>query len=195
MPGTDNRSLPEGLSPEARRARARFDRIYRKRLAKVQKVPLTILVWGPNPASETPAARKRLEIRDRLLVLGHNAMFSEELSNVPGNISEKAKEFEQVQIAHLVIVLIEGAPGALAETHDFGNHPDLYHKFLVMVPKEYRKGYSALGAIRDLSDATGGGSVYWYEARDLAACNVLSRAEKRAEALRNIHYRHGVGRN
>lgn len=177
-------NLPSGLDTPAQRARERFETAYKAFLAKSQEISLSILVWGPNPQSDSPVAKKRVEIRDVLENLGHNAMFSEDISIQTGNVSEKTKEFAQAQASQLIIILVEGAPGALAETHDFCNHPDIAPNVYVMVPKKYEEGYSAKGAIKDLSDGYGG--VYWYEDEDLQTCNVCKHAVKRAEARRRM---------
>lgn len=181
--------VPEGLTEAARRERQRFNVACEALLKEVRKLSLSILVWGPNPQSESVIARKRNAIRDELKALGHNAMFSEELTPQVQGLSEKSKEFAQATVAHLVIILVEGSPGALAETHDFCNHPDIAPKVYVMVPTQYREGYSAKGAIKDLEDAHGG--VYWYREDDVRSCNLLTQAVKRAEARRNILYRAG----
>lgn len=182
---------PTPLTPEAVEARKRFDRKYESFLREAQKESLSILVWGQNPKRRTPPADKREEIRSKLRELGHNAMFSEEIpppngTTAAGQLSEKSKEFAQARAADLVIVLVEDAPGALAETHDFCNHPEIGPKTLIMIPEAYQNGYSAQGAIADAGNAFG--NVYWYKPEDVTECNLLGEAVKKAEALRNIHY-------
>lgn len=180
-------NLPEGTSEPARRERARFEAQYKAFLTEIQKTSLSILVWGPNTSLTSPIAEKRMEIRQKLMDLGHNAMFSEDISIHADNISAKSKEFAQARVAHLIIILVEDAPDALAEAHDFCNHPNIAPNVYVMIPKKYETGYSAQGAIKDLSDAYG--SVYWYEEDELGSCNVLNQAVKRAEARRCIRSR------
>ena len=179
-------NLPGGLDEPARRERKRFEARYEAFIKEAQEISLSILVWGPNPQSDSPVAKKRIEIREELIKLGHNAMFSEDLSLQTDNLSEKSKEFAQALAAHLIIILVEDAPGASAEAHDFCNHPDLAPKVYVMIPKKYMQGYSAQGAIKDLSDGYGG--VHWYEDEDLGICNVRKQAVIRAEARRWIYY-------
>ncbi len=82
----------------------------------------------------------------------------------------------------------EATNKALAEAHDFCNHPELAGKFYIMIPDNYKDGYSGKGAIKDLSDGYGG--VYWYHEDEIESCNVLNMAAKRVEARRNIMYRH-----
>jgi hypothetical protein len=189
MAKKNQRALPNGLTEHAKRERKRFEDAYEVLIEEVKKVSLTILVWGPNPESGSEVGQKRKKIRAELIRLGHNALFSEELDIHVGGISEKSKEFAQARAAHLIIVLVEEAPGALAETHDFCNDPNIAPNVFVMMPSKYRQGYSARGAIKDLQDAYGG--VYWYKDGEIGRCTVLRRAVKRAEARRNILYRAG----
>jgi hypothetical protein len=181
--------IPKGLTPEAKDAFARFDACFKEQLTRILAVPIRVLVWGPNPTSSSPAAKKRAEIRDALKARGFCAVFSEELKKPEGSeeMSEKTVEQAQVVAAHLILVLLEGAPGALAELHDFVDDPETVGKIYAMVPSAYKEGYSANGAIRELDDGYGG--VYWYGPDELEACHVLTRAVKRANARRQIAYR------
>ncbi len=180
--------MPKGLTGAAQKARAEFMVRYDE-LVKLpsEQIALNVLVWGPGDTSSSPVKKKRAEIRTALIDQGHNAMFSEELTSlsVAGRgLSEKAKEFAQAEAADLIIILVEGSPGASGEMHDFSNHPKLAPKVLLMIPKSYRSGYSAKGAVRDLSDAHGG--VYWYGSGELSKCTVLTKALTRAEGIRRL---------
>jgi hypothetical protein len=185
-----DKNLPIGQTEAARREREQFEVRRRAFVLETRKIALSILVWGPNPNSQIAplVAKKRTEIRDKLLELGHNAMFSEEISVLPEEsyLSEKDRELAQARAAHLIVILVEGAPGAQAEAHDFCDDPELRPKIYVMFPLKYKEGYSARGAIRDLDEGYGG--VFWYEERDLEQCNVLTRAIRRAEVRRNDEY-------
>ena len=184
-----NSPLPNGMDEPARRERERFEARYKKFLEESRRVSLSILVWGQNPRSGSALANKRMEICDELLRLGHNAMFSELLPDPAGDVSEKTKEFAQARAADLVIILVEEAPGALAEAHDFCNDPKIAPKVYVLIPKKYQQGYSSQGAMRDLSDAHGG--VYWYDENELQRCDVFKYAVRRAEARRHLLFRAG----
>jgi hypothetical protein len=180
-------TLPRGLTDAAKAERRRFEETYRKTLEQANGISLSILVWGPKRSAKTAVAKKRKKIRSELLRKGHNAMFSEELPSLTDGVSEKAKEFAQAVAAHIIVVLIEGSPGAQGETHDFCNHPKLASKFYVLAPKEYRQGYSARGALAELDLSHGG--VYWYDQEELEQCTVLGRVVQRAEALRQMIFR------
>lgn len=178
-------------TPAAQASLARFMARYEEQLARAKKeVALDILVWGPGPTSLSPVRKKRQEIHEKLIQDGHNAMMSEDLTSIGcSTVSEKSKEFSQALLAHLVVVLPEDSPGALAEVHDFANHPEIAAKMVVMFPRKYASGYSAIGAVADLENAFPGALV-WYEDNDIAACKLLGSALKRAEALRQLHFRH-----
>lgn len=178
-----------GKTAVARAAHADFLRRFGVAQGEIRRTTsLTILVWGPKPRARGLVARKRRDIRSALRAIGHNALFSEEIPTTVGR-SLKSLEFEQAMAADLIIVLVEGAPGASTEVADFCNHPQLYQKFLVMVPIRYKKGYLMNGAIQELDAATGGGCVYRYDQRDLKSCRLLEKAIERAEGVRAIYYR------
>jgi hypothetical protein len=185
MPMQQTRPIP--LTPEAKRENARYLQVYEANLEQLKVVSLSILVWGPGPNRDSPIAEKRKDIRDELLLRGHNAMFSEDIPTRKNGLSQKSKEFAQAQAADLIIILVEDSAGALGEAHDFCNDPNLAPKTCVMVPRHYRKGYSGQGAFKDLEEAYGG--IFWYGEGDIAICKVLTRAVRRAEALRNIRLR------
>jgi hypothetical protein len=178
-------SLPDGRYVAARRERERFLARYQRFLNEAREISLSVLVWGPGPTYTSPVAQKRRDIRDELIDQGHYAMFSEDLPDFPGHFSTKAKEFAQARAAHVILILIEDAPGALAETHDFSGDPNISPKVFVLAPKKYRAGYSGQGALRDLSDC---GGVYWYDDEEVGRCNVLTRAVRRVEAMRNMRF-------
>lgn len=177
--------VPPGLTEAARAERARFEARRQGILQEIRSVSLSILVWGPGLKSSSPVARKRKEIREELIQLGYNAMFSEELSVSGQEFSLKSEEFAQARAAHLIVILIEDAPGAIAEAHDFCNHPDIAPNIYLMIPQRYKDGYSGQGAIRNLENGYSG--VYWYEDDEIGNCNVMRRALIRAEARREIY--------
>jgi len=149
-------------------------------------VALSILVWGAGSRHRSAASAKRNEIRNRLIELGHNAMFSEEIDTDAETISLKTRELEQARLAHLVVILVEDSEGALGEAHDFASHRDVVSKAFVLVPRKYQDGYSGKSVFRLLDEAYGG--VWWYEEQDLTDCRVAAKAIARAEARRELEY-------
>ncbi len=190
-----NQSLLPGPKTEAaRQARRDFDRRVEEQIKQEGRIAFSILVWGMSPDRNAPIARKRKDIGNRLLKDGHNAMFSEDLTNLGSapNLSEASREFAQAKAADLIIVLVEGAPGALAEVCDFCVRPDIAPKVYIMAPHSYRDSYPGKGDLRDLDE--GYGVVYWYGQQDVIACNLLTQACMRVQARRSIAYRHQSGR-
>ena len=182
--------LPTPKTEAAKQAQRNFEHRVEEQLKQEEQIAFSILVWGMSPDKNDPIAKKRKDIKERLLEDGHNAMFSEELTSLGDDLglSEKSKEFAQANIADLVIILIEDSPGALAEACDFCNHPDLAPKTYVMAPDSYKKGYPGQGALKELDEGYGG--VYWYQEGDVEACHLLTRASKRVKARRSMAYRY-----
>ncbi|HUL00265.1 MAG TPA: hypothetical protein VLX29_05345 [Nitrospirota bacterium] len=186
----ENAFVAELKTAAAQKEYERFKAAYQLQLERARAtVALSILVWGPGKGSTSPVGPKRRDIYDALMNLGHNAMTSEELAGeaFACAFSEAAKEFAQAQEAHLIIVLIEEAPGAQGEVHEFASNPDLAQKFYIFVPKKYQHGYSAKGIIKDLDE--GWHNVYWYDDEEVTACNLLKESIKCAEARRQVEYR------
>ncbi|HEX2206840.1 MAG TPA: hypothetical protein VHG93_04105 [Longimicrobium sp.] len=186
----DRPPLPPPLTPAAERERARFTAAYERNLERLKDIALSILVWGPAPETDTPVARKRREIRDRLIGEGHYATFSEDVPGAVAGASWKTRELAQARAAHLVVILYGDSPGAIAETHDFCAHPDVSSKVLVIIPRKFRTGYAGRGAIRDLDDAHR--AVFWYTDDDLSACRVCGCALRRAQGLRSLRFHGGA---
>jgi hypothetical protein len=179
-------------TPEAEKEYVEFMKRYKAHAEAANRVALTILVWGPSPDRTCPAARKRKKIKEALKEKGHNALFSEDIKLKSVDLldmSQKSKEHAQAKAADLIIVLVEDSKGALAEFHDFCGDPQIAPKMFVLVPRRFRKGYSASGALRDLADAHGG--VFWYGDDDLKRCKVCAKAIQRAQALRLIRAQAG----
>jgi hypothetical protein len=162
----------------------RFMDCYEQYLNRIKSLALTILVWGPSLAADNPIVKKRKDIYRALLEDGHNAILSEDLPRNAGNLSLKSQELAQAYAAHLVIILIEDAQGALGELHDFGADPTIASKLFVLAPMRYYDGYSAKGILSLLEQ--GYGAVYWYQEEEIEQCHLLTRSLLRAQARREI---------
>ena len=174
--------MPAGLTPEAQRELERWDEDRQALIVQIKAIPLRILVWGPSSASPSPVAVKRVQIRDALIAEGFLAVFSEIWADAASGLSQKTNELTQALTSHLIIILIEGSPGALAEMHDFSSRQDIARKMLVMCPRKYSDGYSIKGAGAILNVAFG--NLDLYQDGEIENCNVLTRALARAIALR-----------
>ena len=185
-----NRSmLSEPKTEAARQAREQFERRVGEQTEKEQEIAFSILVWGASPDRDIPVARKRIDIGNQLFQDGHNAMFSEDLTNLDQGLglSEASREFAQANAADFLIVLIEDSPGALAEVCHLCAHPDIAPKVYVMVPDSYKAGYAGQGVLRELDE--GYGSVHWYRQEDVESCDVLTKACARVQARRSVVHR------
>lgn len=109
---------PSGLKTDKRGKRS-FDREKTRKGLAVSSASckFRVLVWGPAPGSANPAAATRLEIRDELKRMGHDAFFSEELAvpAVPTNV------LELVQLKKVnLVVNVASSYGSLAEFENYG---------------------------------------------------------------------------
>ena len=186
--------LSELKTEAAKRARKSFESQVEEQQKKEQQIAFNILVWGMSPDRDVPIAQKRKDIGNQLIEDGHNAMFSENLSHLSQepDLSETSKEFAQANAADLIIVLVEGSPGALAEVCDVCARPDVAPKVYVMVPDAYKTSYAGQGSLKELDE--GYGSVHWYRRGEVEACSVLTQACKRVRARRSMAYRHSPRR-
>lgn len=182
MPGGDLHAVPAGEDDSAREVSADFMKRAGAFAERTKAVSLDVLIWGPDPASATPVAKKRIEIRAALVERNFAAVFSED---IPAHRDDglMPREFDQARAAHLLICLIEDAPGASAEVYSFCNHPDIAPKIRVMCPVEYKGGYAAEGPLKELEDGWGG--VRWYTPEELERSDVVTTAVNFAEARRN----------
>ena len=179
------RAIPEGLTEAAKQSRKRFLEKRARFLKRRESIVLNVLVWGQHPKSTSEVGKKRREIRQELIKLGHYAAFSEEHAVEGAYISQKVDELAQAHAADVIIALVEDSLGGLGETHDFGPYTDIAPKFLVLAPTRYQDSYSGLGILQDL---TGYGKVYWYKPSDLKACRVLETAVRHVETIRNHRF-------
>jgi hypothetical protein len=143
---------------------------------------ITVLVWGPG---ETGGAlyRKRVEIREKLKKLGHEAVFPEDLWN-PAAIEESGlnlmlMEFIQA-LAIDYIVCLMASPGSVGEVHDFAKEQKLACKMLICIDREYATGYSAKGALKIFEGYNG--RLDWYDnPADISDCHLATRVLKQIE--------------
>lgn len=175
--------MPAGLTHEAEQELKRWDAERQALVAKIKKIPLRILVWGPGTQSSSPVVRKRFAIRDALVAEGFLAVFSEIWKDSVPGLSQKTNELTQALGAKLILILIEDSPGGLGEMHDFSSHEDIINIMYVMSPRRYSDGYSMQGVGAILARL---GKLHLYEEGDIASCSVLTHALERAYALREI---------
>ena len=131
----------DGLSPAAKALADRVMPLVQQQLHEIQKVPIAVLIWGPNPTDTSPLAEKRRGLRTLLRGEGHWACFSEELVDPALPINPRIQQICQADHFDLVVSL-PGAPGSIAEIHDFVRDQTLMNKITVFVNEDFDHGYS-----------------------------------------------------
>ena len=188
-------SLPPARSPFAQEAQKRFLFNYQTGLrADWESISLTVMVWGPGVTRPTPMAVKRHQIKNRLLEVGHNPLFSEDIKGdddplhkeLPGVEGLMLKETYQADYADFVVLLLDEGdltPGVQAELEICAD-PYIASKVFVMAPALLKNSFTHKVAIAPIEG--GNGAVYWYTDDELAQCNVLTEAIYRVEQKRYI---------
>lgn len=130
------------LSPEATDLLNRIMPRIQERLAEVNRMPVSVLLWGPGIDSDSPLAAVRAELRARLREMGHAAFFSEELYDSSKPESPRLQQLAQAQEFDL-IVSTPCTPGSIGEIHDFAADRRVHAKILIFLNEQHLSGYSA----------------------------------------------------
>jgi len=75
-----------------------FKEIEKKRqeaLARIRLVPISCLIWGPSPNTDSPTGKCRGLLKDKLVSLGHYACYSEELYDPNLDVSNLLQQVAQ----------------------------------------------------------------------------------------------------
>lgn len=137
---TDLPDIP--ISDEAQELLARIMPRIKSRLNEVNRVPVSVLLWGPGIESSSPISLVRAELRSTLRSLGHAAFYSEELYDESDSYSLRLQQLAQAQEFDL-IVSMPCTPGSIGEIHDFAADRRVHSKILVFLDSQYSDGYSA----------------------------------------------------
>lgn len=87
-------------------------------LARMHAVRISVLIWGPAPATSGPVGRTRAELRATLEADGHLVRYSEDLYDPNAGYSILAQQVADVE-AHDITFSLPDTPGSIAEDHDF----------------------------------------------------------------------------
>lgn len=140
------------------------------------QVKLKVLIWGPTE-NGGEIYKKRCQIRDRIISLGHSADFSEdvltpELLRRTG-LNLKVSEFIQA-ICYDYVICLMSSPGSIGEVHDFANNKTIASKMMICIDQVHKTGYSANGALQIFEGYNG--KVDWFEnPKDLLQCYLSGR--------------------
>lgn len=130
------------LSIEAQNLFDRIKPLINEELAQIMKIPVSILVWGPDPTTPTKISNLRVTLRSELRSMGHAAFFSEEICDGSSQHSIRTQQLVQAQKFDLV-VSIPSSPGAIGEAHDFAADRRVNAKMLLFLNKQFVEGYSS----------------------------------------------------
>lgn len=164
-----------------------IERRRREALARISRIPIATLIWGPNPSAGTRIAQARLRLRDELNGLGHYARFSEELIDSSSSHSIIAQQMSHVE-AFDIVVSIPDSPGSIAEIHDFARIPEVAHKVIAFVDSDWNNGYSNQSLIQHGTNVTC--QVNQYQACNLPDC-VLRPVLELIRRLQEVYYLNG----
>lgn len=160
------------------------ERRRREALARIQRIPIASLIWGPSPAAGTAVANTRLALREILHNGGHLARFSEELLDSDSPLSVFTQQVAQAE-AYDIVFSIPDSPGSIAEIHDFARIPWLSNKVVAFLNSEWNDGYSNQSLIQLQSIATC--QVQLYQASALPQC-IIESALRFVHRLQELYY-------
>lgn len=132
---------------------------------------LKILIWGPNitGSSDSLLAKKRLEIKEALIEMGHDARFSEELVDKFQEPGMTLHHNEQKQIRRwanvLVVLTSRDTSGAWQELN--GHCVAIGKKGLIWTTEKALSSYSR-GILDRLKDQ--GSHIELYETKEIKPC-------------------------
>lgn len=184
------KQMPSALSPAAKQRLQRFHIDYRQSLSdRLQSVALAIMVWGPGVDVDSPIAKKRWEIRDKLQENGHAPLFSEELDDeddltdlIKSGEGFLLKALHRAQNADFLVLLLDKHTTGVITELNICIRSDIAAKVFVMAPVSFQNTFIHKGAIKMIEG--GNGAVYWYSDDDIEICNVLTAAIDRVEQRR-----------
>jgi hypothetical protein len=156
-------------------------------LSRIGAVPVSVLIWGPNPAATSPVAATRRELRRALEGDGHLVRYSEDLYDSAAPYSLLAQQVADVE-AHDITFSLPDSPGSIAEAHDFARIPSISHRIVTFVDGDYNTGYANRTILELQSTATC--RVQIYKACDLPRC-VIDYARGLVRRLQEFYYLNG----
>lgn len=111
------------------------------RLTEIKKLPIAVLLWGPEIIPNNPLADVRQNLCVKLREEGHAAVYSEEICDHNSAYSIRLQQLAQAQEFDL-IVSMPGSHGAIGEIHDFAADKRVNAKLLVFLNEQHLSGYS-----------------------------------------------------
>ena len=150
-------------------------------------IKLNILVFGPNPQTQSndpqilALTKKRIEIRDNLTQLGHNAVFPESVVIPNGTIPAQNVVVQEVLLIRdydLIIVLLQ-SPGSCIEIGVISARSEFALKTQVFIQRAFAGGLADHAC--ELIESLGGIRHQFDYPADLTQCHLLTHVVKRAQ--------------
>ncbi len=166
------------------------DDVERRRLeavARIKKVPISALIWGPSSTSNSVIADTRVQLKTTLQSNGHLARFSEELYDHTIDLSVVAQQVTHVEAFDIVFSLPD-SEGSIAEIHDFTRIPFVSQKIVAFVDSRWSQGYSNQSLIQLESNATC--RIQQYDYTQLPDC-IINAAMSLVGRLQEFYYLSG----
>jgi hypothetical protein len=141
----------------------------------VNRSRLSVMIWGPSEQGNEELFKKRVQIRDKLRDLGHQADFSEDILTpdalFAGGINLSVAELLMAR-GYEYIICIMGSPGSVGEVHDFCHMPEIAHKMTICVNEEHLSGYSGRGVL-EIFEGNHGRIEKFKFPQDITDCHLL----------------------
>ena len=149
----------------------------------IDRSRLSVLVWGPDEQGDKDLYRKRVQIRNKLQELGHEAEFSENILTPSviraGGINLGVAQLLQAR-EYEYIVSIMGSPGSVGEVHDFCHMPEIAHKMTICINEEHLSGYSGQSVL-PIFEGNHGRIEKFKFPDDITGCHLLKRVVDQVE--------------
>lgn len=175
------------LSPEAQNYLHEVEKRRVETLTRISKIPIASLIWGPSPTDRSLVSKTRMQLREKLITLGHLVHFSEELMDRSLPFSIQAQQVSHAE-SHDIVFSIPDSPGSIAEIHDFAKIPGLSHKIVTFLDRQWNAGYANRSLIEIQSTATC--DIVLYDDAKLPDC-IIDKACGLVVRLQELYYMFG----
>lgn len=148
----------------------------------LSQAKLKIVILGPDP-NAGDLYKKRCDIRDKLISLGHIAHFCEDICKpeILKGLNLSVAEFIILNQYDYIICMMCSF-GTVGEVHDFGKNPSIARKMMICADRQHRSGYSAKSVINIFEGYNG--KMDWYEyPTDIRDCHLMARVIDQIEKV------------
>jgi len=151
-----------------------------------RKSELNIVIWGPRPSNDPEIKKlylKRIQIQQKIVELGHNAVLGEEDKLVnklqQSGLNLFCAEFIEANNADYIVCFM-ASPGSIGEVHDFAMK--FTNKMMICMNSKYYKGYSGQGILAAFEGKNG--KMDWFKhPDDIDGCHLAGRVIKQIKQV------------